>query len=269
LNIVCVDDEKLTLSGVMRLCTNSGYADVIHGFRNEEDALEYILNNKVDVALLDINMPGMGGIELGKRIYEGSPATALIYVTGYDNFALDALKVHAFSYLVKPVKQADIDKQFKELTEFLGLSGLKENKPAPEHKFIAKCFGNFESYVDGKPLQFKYSKTKEFLAYLIDREGSMIDNNQIVAVLWEDDDRDHESYLAKLRTDLIDALAIAGIGNVIIRNRGKIGIDVSKVECDYYTWKKKPVNEREPFEGEYMSQYSWAEYTCGRLRDFN
>ena len=61
-------------------------------------------------------------------------------------------------------------------------------RPIPKrNRLRAQTFGNFEAYIDGKPIAFKYSKTKELLAYLIDRKGALCTSAELQAVIFEDD----------------------------------------------------------------------------------
>lgn len=265
MKLICVDDEKIMLEGMLMICESISVVDSAVGFRQGRKALEYIKENAIDVAILDIDMPDINGIELGKEIKALSPDTEIIYATGYGEHAVEAFQVHAAGYLLKPVRKDDLEKELTYISNHHVAAGQAHNA-SDEIKLVAHAFGNFEAYVNGKTMDFKYSKSKELLAYLIDREGSMITNAQLEIILW-DDDESHQSYLNKLKVDLIDTLEKAGISDIITKSWGSIGIDVNKVDCDYYKWKAQSMEQRSPFGGEYMSQYSWAEYTCGMLME--
>lgn len=125
-----------------------------------------------------------------------------------------------------------------------------------------QCFGNFEVFADGKPMNFQHEKTKELLAYLVDRR-TVCTNAEIIAVIWEGAISD--SYFRLLRKDLVDTFKAAGCEDVLIRQWAKIGIDAEKVDCDYYEWRSGRPGARSTYLGEYMTQYSWAEFTNARL----
>ena len=130
-----------------------------------------------------------------------------------------------------------------------------------------QTFGNFEAYIDGTPISFKYSKTKELLAYLIDRKGALCTSAELQAVIFEDDGG-HESYMKSLRRDLLETLEAANCSNVIAQQRGKLGVVPENLDCDYYDWcdgKRMGI----VWHGEYMVQYSWSEYTTGVLERMN
>ena len=113
---------------------------------------------------------------------------------------------------------------------------LQNIAPLPSNKKIqVKCFGNFEVFYNGHPVKFSYKKSKEVFAYLIDREGAAIDINELNAVLWEED---HPSYLRNLIADIQTTLKSIGCEDVFIKRHNEAYIDVEKVDCDAYEYKK-------------------------------
>ena len=129
-----------------------------------------------------------------------------------------------------------------------------------------KCFGNFEVYSQGKPLQFKRSKTKELFAFLIDRNGASMTAKQICAVIFADnntDDSKNSAYLRQLVLDLKTTLKGVEAEEVFRHEAPYYRVDVGLIKCDYlnYLESKKP-----EFRGEYMTQFSWAEETCAMLQ---
>jgi two-component SAPR family response regulator len=235
----------------------------VHGFRSPDAVIEYVRGGgKADVAFLDIEMRGpMSGLELAELLSDTFSDINIIFSTGYSEYALDAIKMHCSGYIVKPVT-------YQRVKEELGNLRNPVND-VKERKLEVRTFGNFEVFVDGVPLNFRYQKTKEFLAYLIDRRGSLCRNAEVVSILWEDDmdEKGHASYLKNLRSDLINVLEQYGLEDCIVRSRGEIGIIPEKISCDYYDFLKGIENAsgKKYFRGEYMSQYSWAEVTHAEL----
>ena len=136
---------------------------------------------------------------------------------------------------------------------------------------FAQTFGNFEFFVDGKPVSFKYSRTKEILALLVNNRGSQTTNGEIIASLWEDDgDPDKKSsYLSNLRQDLQNTLTRLKVNDIILKQRGSMAIAVDAIECDLYDWLEKKKESRYNYMGDYMNQYSWAEYTHAELDEIS
>ena len=121
-------------------------------------------------------------------------------------------------------------------------------------------------YYDGNPLKFKYTKSKELLAYLVDRRGALCTVSELMAVLFEDDEG-HETYFKSLRKDLIDTIESVGCTDSIIIQRGKLGVNKDNVYCSYFDLLDGKVKLEDVYHGEYMTQYSFSEYTNANLHN--
>ena len=213
---------------------------------NPLQVLEEVADAQIDIAFLDIEMPVVNGIQLAKKIKAINPKINIIFVTAYEDYALNAYNLHASGYIVKPVNEDKIRREFDNLRYPIEIKATKSLQ--------VKCFGNFEVLSGGVPLKFQYSKSKELLAYLIDREGAAININELNAVLWEED---HKSYLRNLIADIQATLKAIGAEDVFIKRRSECFVDVSKIDCDAYEYKKGNPDAIRMYRGEYMMQYSW------------
>lgn len=192
-------------------------------------------------------MPEINGIMLAKELKKINPKINIIFVTAYEDYALQAMSIHASGYISKPV---NVEKVKKEM------EGLRyEVTIKPTKQIQVKCFGNFEIFYNGEPIKFTYNKSKEILAYLIDREGSAININELNAVLWEED---HKSYLRNLIVDIQKTFKNIDCEDVFIKRHNECFIDISKIDCDAYEYKKNNINAIRMYRGEYMNQYPWA-----------
>ena len=191
MKVLLVDDEDLQLLRLEESVKNVLLKGEILSFNNPVDALEAAKKAKIDIAFLDIEMPEINGLTLAKSLKSINPQVNIIFVTAYDNFALDAMKMHASGYISKPVNEEKVRAEVEGLRFPIKLKFTK--------LIQVKCFGNFEVFHNGQPLKFTYSKSKELFAYLIDREGAAININELNAVLWEED---HKSYLRNLISDI-------------------------------------------------------------------
>ena len=230
-------------------------------YMDAEAALTYVKDNPPDVAWLDIEMPGITGLEFAKRIKEISPKTNIIFVTGHEKFAYQSLKLHVSGFVLKPVKKEDIIKELDNLRTPIERKNVNG-------KLRIQCFGHFEVFdMAGNPVIIQRAKSKELLAYLVDRRGALCTNNEMCAVLFEDslDDNSSKSmlrtYFSKLRLDL----SKAGADDVVVKAWNSYVIDTSKIDCDYYNYLEGDTYAINSFQAEYMSQYSWAEMTLGEL----
>ena len=252
MKIIALDDEELALDGLMDAIRACAPNAELHGFSYAEDVLVFLRDHSCDVAFLDVEMAGINGVELAEQLKLRNPDVNLIFATGFSSYQGNAFDLHASGYLMKPITAEKVKRELDNL-----------RRPVPEEKRIqVQCFGNFEVYLDGIPLEFKYHKTKELLAYLVDREGALCTNGEIITNLFGDDN--HEAYLRSLRKDLLDTLEAAGCADVIAQQRGRLGIVPQAIRCDYYDWcdGKRMGNA---YLGEYMAQDGWSEYTNAAL----
>ena len=254
MNAITVDDEPLMLYALSKAVKASPDITSVAEFTSCKDTLEWAQHNPVDVAFLDIDMRGMGGLTLAQKLIEIHPDCKIVFCTGYEQYAVAAFRIRASGYLMKPISARDVQEEIDHI------KGVK----AMEKPLTVKCFGNFEVYVRNEKLAFKRTKTKELLAFLIDRKGAGVTGKEICAMLWPDDgDEDkYHNYLRQLFLDLRQTLETAGVGDIVIQSNYSYSLDIEKIDCDYYTYLQTGKPE---FYGEYMMQYSWAEETCGLL----
>lgn len=247
MKVLLVDDETLQLLRLENSVRTVLKDDEILVFSNPEKALDEAKKTRIDLAFLDIEMPKINGIQLAKKLKHINPEIKVIFVTAYDHYALEAYKIHASGYVTKPVSAEKIEEEIKELEKVVQLK--------PTKKIQIKCFGNFEIFYEGQPVKFAYQKSKEVLAYLIDREGSMVNINELNAVLWEED---HKSYLRNLIADIKSSLKAINCSDVFLKRHNECAIDINKVDCDAFEYKKDNPDAVRMYRGEYMIQYPWA-----------
>ena len=247
MKILLVDDENLLLMRLEAVCKKVMPNEEYFKYTNPKKAYDETINEKLDIAFLDIEMPVLTGIQLARKLKKNNPLINIIFVTAYNNYALDAYNLHASGYVMKPVTEDKIKKE---------VEGLRYNIDLKPTKLLqAKCFGNFEVFKDGAPIKFKYQKSKELFAYLIDREGSSANINELNAVLWEED---HKSYLRNLIADIQETLKQAGAEEAFIKRHNECYIDPTKIDCDAYEYKNGNPDAIRMYRGEYMIQYPWA-----------
>ena len=248
MRILLVDDEELQLLRLTEAVKKALPADnVFLSYANPVLAWEENKEPPVDIAFLDIDMPVINGILLAKKLKTVNPQVNVIFVTAYNEYALDAYKLHASGYVTKPV---NLEKIQEELD---GLRYTVELKPTK--KLQVKCFGNFEVFAGGVPVKFSRKKSKELFAYLIDREGAAVNVNELNAILWEEDKK---SYFRNLIADIQASLKAVDAEDVFIKRRNECFVDVNKIDCDAYEYRKDNPDAIRMYRGEYMAQYSWA-----------
>ena len=251
---IAVDDEALMLGALVAAIEASPDIRSVAKFSDCKEALEHVKNNHTDIAFLDINMRGMGGLALAEKIIAARPNCKIVFCTGYEEYAIPAFKLHASGYLMKPISAEDVQEEINNI------KGVRQR----EKPISVNCFGNFEVYAKNEKLMFKRLKTKELFAFLVDRKGAGMTAKQICAVLFPDDtdDTKNAAYLRQLVLDLKNTLKAVGAESVLCHETPCYRVDTNLIKCDYFSYLESGKPE---FHGEYMSQYSWAEETCAML----
>ena len=222
-------------------------------FENSLDALAAAREREIDVALIETKLPELGGLDLGRYLKELNPLVNLIFLSRAKGDAYEAMTMHASGYVAKPVGADALRRELDDLRHPLGQRARK--------RVFAQTFGNFELFVDGTPVVFKYSRTKEIVALLVNNRGAQTTNGEMIGSLWEDDGDPEKkaSYLGNLRQDLQNTMTKLKLNNIIVKQRGSMAIAVDKIECDLYEWLADKKGSRYQYMGDYMNQYSWAE----------
>ena len=227
------------------------------------EALAKAREEEISLAFLSVEMPELNGIDLGQYLEELYPQVNLIFLSDGQEAAYRALSMHASGYLLKPPSLSAMRREVEDLRHpDIEKSGKR---------VFAQTFGNFEFFVDGQPVNFKYSRTKEILALLINRRGAQTTNGELIASMWEDDGDPEKkaSYLSNLRQDLQNTLSKLKLNGIIIKQRGSMAIATDKIDCDLYEWLDRKKDSRYHYMGEYMNQYSWSEDICAELDELS
>lgn len=136
MNCIIVDDEPLAREGMLLLLQDIPNLNVIGCFNGAKKAREFMLENTVDLIFLDIQMPGINGLEFAQSISEN---TLIIFTTAFSQYALKSYEVDAIDYLVKPIIKSRLDKSIKKAfayKELLSNKGEKSTLESLEQDFM-------------------------------------------------------------------------------------------------------------------------------------
>ena len=250
---ICVEDEERILRQTVSVCRELPQLTEVTGFSEPAEALEWLESHEAEIALLDIGMPRMNGIELAKRIKSRCPDTEILFLTGHAEYAMDAFELHASGYLLKPVGK-------QRLAEEVAWALSKRARKAPVSRVMARTFGEFDLLVDGWPVTFARSKAKELLAYLIDRQGSSVTRASAFAVLYGDKfyDRPMQKQLDVMIRSLRRTLSEYGVEDILEMRKGTLRVRPERIDCDMYRFFSGGSDAIRAFRGEYMRGYAWA-----------
>ena len=260
MQIIVVDDERLAIRQFELEIESVPWVKLVGTYSNPAEALEFVRNYPVEAAFLDIEMPEMNGLLLAEKMREIEPDLVIIFISGYEQYTLDALKVKADYYLTKPYDSSDL----LEVLERARLLCGRQKK-----RVYFRTFGRFEVFIDGQAVYFSNAKAKELLALCVDHRGGSVTIEEAVDKLWED--REYDSRVKNLYRKAVmqirQVLAQYGVEEIFSCNRGSCSLDSKKVDCDYYKLLEgdpRAVREWKLY-GNYLEAYSWAEVTNARL----
>lgn len=260
LKAIILDDEVFVCEYLQTICDQIMDINVVERFHVPQEMLEYVAHYPIDLAFMDVEMPGMNGIEAARRLREIAPNVAIIFVTGHENYAFEAFGLDAVSYLLKPCTAQEVERAVEKAVRLF---------PTVQPRVRIQTFGQFVLFIDNEPYRIANKKAKELLALLIDCRGEIVTMEQAIDVLWEDrpyDDTVKQLYRRAVIT--LNQLMKEKDLDFFVSNRGSCHIIPSKLECDYYQFLQGNPNTVKLYMGEYMSQYSWAEDTIGNIESF-
>ena len=248
---IVVDDEDIMLRSFIRLSEGIDALNIVGKFNAPVQALEYAREHTIDLAILDIAMPGMTGLELARKLREIRSDVLIVFVTAYDEHIREANEIGADYYLMKPCKREIVE----DMAQRMLLLSRRQEK-----KYYAQTFGRFVVSRDDKPLMLS-GKAKEIFALVVTRRGKEISNEEIYRTIWEDrpysntDMKVYYNALGRLRT----ALESQGAADLLVStSRGQMA-NTHLLDCDYYAWQDDNMGERDQFTGTFLEEYSWGE----------
>lgn len=258
MRIICVDDEQPVLENFRTKVKDFPEIESLHLFQDGESALHWAEENQVDTAFLDMEMAGMHGIELAKRLKKMDSNIRIIFVTAFEQYALDAFGVDAIGYILKPYTREELRKELEK-------AALVRSRP--KRKVIIQTIPNFVVSVDGNVMNIRGSKTKELFALLIDHGEAGVTMGEAIACLWPDRPGDENTQTLYRVTfhRLMESIKEAGIDDIIGSGERKKYIRRELVECDLYRILDGDRRKIQNYGGAYLEEYWWAETRNGQL----
>ncbi|MBD2864184.1 response regulator [Paenibacillus oceani] len=191
---ILIDDEEIALDVLDIQLMEIGGVTVAGKFQLVSEALEQCARLLPDLIFLDIEMPGISGLEAAEALFARCPDAEIIYVTAHHHYAIDAFETNAIGYLLKPVAK---EKLVKALSRFADLHERKTNPSgvvpksegqtgdSGEAPLALKVLGSMELYsADGRLMTWRTKKTKELFALLWHHQGQPVYKYVILEELW-------------------------------------------------------------------------------------
>lgn len=228
MRIAAVDDEAHVLERFERMVLGINELNLCGLFETGEQLLGYLNENPLDAVFLDIEMPGVNGLQLSEQIQNLNENIDIIFVTAYNQYAVEAFELQALDYILKPLSEERLAKSVNRLLK------TRKNVNAPENLFI-QCLGGFEVFLNGEAMTWKNTKAKEVLAFLVHENGVPVGWEKIADAVWPDFNSEKAQTNFHATTYLLrKRLAEAGISHILECVRGNYRIATDKVDCDVY-----------------------------------
>lgn len=181
IKVIHIDDERPALRGMAHMLKDYSCVDILGQYIDPYEGLEKVKEIKPDAVFLDINIPQLKGTDIASQILEESPDTVIIFVTAYEEYAIQAFELRATDYLLKPVAKERLKRTIDYLIE---IKMKREDTPLHEQLHI-DTLGKLSIYFQGKePIKWRTEKTKELFAFLLHHHGKEVSKDYIVDRLW-------------------------------------------------------------------------------------
>lgn len=258
--IIYVDDEKPALDNFCLTVRNFPNIKDLQLFQSGKEALEYAKKNQVDAAFLDMEMQEIHGLELAKRLKKVNPNINIVFVTAYEQYALQAFGVDATGYLLKPYTRQEVKKELEKIARF---------RPLPEKRIRIQTIPGFVVSVDGSRMMWGRAKVEELFALLVDRGSEGITKGEAIACLWPGRmaDENTQSLYRVTYKRLLDTLKEKGVDSIIATDGRKKYLLTEQIDCDLYRILDGDLEAIQSYSGEYMREYSWAETRNAQLNN--
>ncbi|MHA7966876.1 response regulator [Paenibacillus sp. CAU 1782] len=190
LKAMLIDDEKIALDVLEILLNEIGGVQVISKCQLVSEALASAGRLQPDIIFLDIEMPGMNGLDAGKQLSGLCPDAEIVFVTAYHQYAVQAFDARAIDYLLKPVAKERLEETLQRYARLrLRRSELEgailQKSPEGKSRLQLKVLGSLELYdKNGKLMSWRTKKTKELFAYLWLHGGKPVHRYHLMDELW-------------------------------------------------------------------------------------
>lgn len=183
IRLVLIDDERPAIKGMIALLSAHKCVHIVSTYTNPIKALDDLKDTNPDVVFLDISMPQIQGIDLANKIKKHNSDIHIVFVTAYNEYAVEAFEVHALDYLLKPVSSNRLKKTIKRIQYNV------KSKMIQKAQLNIICLDRFNVFFQGRqPIKWRTEKIKELFLFMLYNQGKEITKHQIIEAIWPDYD---------------------------------------------------------------------------------
>ncbi|MFD2670593.1 response regulator [Marinicrinis sediminis] len=293
MRVMIIDDERLALLRMEQLLSGVNKIEGIHSYIHAAEALKEMANLRPDVVLLDIQMPEVSGLDVAAEIKEISADTEVVFVTAYDHYAVEAFRLYALDYLLKPVSMERLNVTMERIRERIAQRlALQPHVALSEVDtpivICMKCLGSLQ-LVNARQeliqLKWRTMKIKELFAYLLHCRGQVISRDTLIELLWPE--VEEKAGLVNLQTSIYRIRSLLkehGLQDACVISYVQYGymLEMNHMALDAEQWEAEltalPIISEhtvedyqrlfEAYEGDYFGEdgFLWAESERQRLK---
>ena len=280
---ILIDDESLALDFLESQLNKVSDITIVHKFVNFELNKDAKLLAEIDIIFLDIEMPGMNGIQLAEKLLEIKPTLIIVFVTAFHEYAVQAFELDSLDYLVKPVQLNRLEKTIDRIEKKMN---CYQTNPVMEnnHLRINVCKDLSFELIQGKPEvpHWRTTKAQELFLYLLLHTGKTVRKSDLMELLWPEAGSNHDYsqlytaiyHVRKLLKNFSEYFSLKNIGEGYHLAMNNVSIDV--VEWENAIDSTPPINAEsihkyeeimEIYTGSYLQEYNypWAQSERHRL----
>src|SRR5690625_3389256 len=186
---ILIDDEPLALDFLERQIKKISDISIVHKFVDFKMNKDVKLIEEIDIIFLDIEMPGMNGIQLAEKLIEIKPSLSIVFVTAFQEYAVQAFELNSLDYIVKPVQLNRLEKTIRRIEKKMNYYRTRtETENNQLHINVCREL-SFEVMKD-KPeiVQWRTTKAQELFLYLLFHNGKTLRKSELADLLWPDVD---------------------------------------------------------------------------------
>lgn len=234
IRVVLVDDEPLALKNLQNKLLTYEDIDIVQTFTSGTSFLENIQHIDFQVIFLDIEMPGIKGIELARILNERGTTCHIVFVTAHRDYAFEAFEVNSTDYLLKPFSTARLKMTIERIRNKLNLEVFQVPiQKSDECPLKIQCFGSFNVYFNNEVVLWRTEKMRELFAFLLQYQPSPVHTDILIEALWGNDD--YQKARIKLHTMisyLRKAFSTLGYPKIIGSANKSYVLELVDYQCD-------------------------------------
>lgn len=267
IRVIIADDEPLALLNMEKKLEEFDSVEVVKAFSTIKDLLDEAPTLDYQVAFLDVEMPGMDGLQVAQILKEWKKNVCIVFVTAYRDYAVQAFEINSLDYLLKPISKSRLEMTINRIHELFQLEiALPTQVQHNEPSLSIQCLGGFTVLHNKNIVHWRTVKTKELFAFLLSNLNSHVPRDTIIDALWAE--TEYKKARVQLHTTvsyLRTTLSALGYFNVLQYVNGCYILQLDNfqsdvLELEHLLKHKEEVGELDVERAEAFIQNSHGEY---------